>query len=106
MFPWLESIKKRHRDLSIGITCGPKLSVPHRYVQDFALRTLTELNDIEIHDLWLAGCILHPELWSLQFVRDIDDINIYKERGQALIRKMMASMEDHTLTQPVRQERN
>ncbi len=48
-----------------------------------------ELKNIEIHDLWLGACYLCPYLRSMSFWSDITERENFKQRAQALTRKMI-----------------
>jgi len=49
----------------------------------------TTLSEIEVHGVWVTGCILHPRLRNLSFVRDTAGREQYRKVGQSAIRDMM-----------------
>ena len=50
-----------------------------------------ELKTVEIRDLWLVGCFLHPFFRSLGFYKDESKRSEYRIRGETLTRKLVES---------------
>ncbi len=58
-----------------------------------------ELKKVEIPDLWLIGCFVHPFFRSVGFYKNESKRSEYPIRGETLTRKLVdsSSMEDSSL---------
>lgn len=64
VLPWLERAKKRLETLSSVISTSSEFTESHSFVQELARCTLKVLERIEVHGMWISGCLLHPGLRS------------------------------------------
>lgn len=65
------------------------MEAPHSFTQLLAKVTLTTLNQIQIHDMWCAACLLHPGFKSFHFVCKETALQ-YRKVGEALVRSMIS----------------
>jgi len=87
VLPMVEHIKKTlTRSASVSAI---DLEGVNMHAKGFAATTLRNMQKIELHDLWVAGAVLHPRLKSLSFVSGTAAREGLKTKGYALIRKMM-----------------
>lgn len=59
--------------------------VPVLLTQRHCMIMLSTLENIEIHGLWVAGCLLHPSLRSLSFISDDLLKEKYRKAGMLLL---------------------
>lgn len=64
-------------------------SFPHPILRAFCGVFLRQLRKIEVHPLWIAGAMLHPNMRSLSFVTSAADKVAYRAIGCRLIRSLM-----------------
>jgi len=58
-----------------------------------ALEMLKSIRAIEVHDMWVAGCLLHPRLRSLSFIGESVKREHLKAKGVDFIRRMLDSVQ-------------
>lgn len=91
ILPRLEHLKTVMAAMSGGMGQAPAESAPNHVANAFCQSTLAYLNRVEVHDLWVAGAILHPKLRSLSCIPDLPVREALRGRGCTLIRRMMNS---------------
>ena len=95
----MENLKQKLTLLSSGIASGPSLPMPHESTQLLAKCTLQVLNDITVHDMWCAACLLHPGLTSFQFM-PVQAGRDAKMLGEALVQRMLSEYQPATQQTP------
>lgn len=96
LLPMMETAKTELRNISSGMSQSPNFQVPHAPVQEFCGCTLFEMRKIEVHDLWIDGCLLCPRMRGLSFVLNMQERKQLKYKGCDLIRKMMGKVSKAT----------
>lgn len=72
VLPMLEDLKQKMTVLSSGIATEPDLRKPHDLTVLLARTTPHYLNEILVHDLWCASCVIHPGLKCFSFMNVTD----------------------------------
>lgn len=88
VLPMLSSAKTQIRRLQSGMAQGANFVTPHRMTQELCGLVLAELEKLEVHDLWIAACLLHPRMRSLSFISDMEERRVLKMKGTVMIRRM------------------
>ena len=88
VLPMIDDIKQRMTILSSDICSGPEFRPVHELTSLLARYTLKSLNDIPIHDLWGASCVIHPGLSSFSFM-SASNASHCKLIGIALAKKIL-----------------
>ncbi len=57
-----------------------------------------ELENVEVHDLWLVSCFLYPFLRDMEFWNDPSERQQFRTRAEALTRQMISDGEANSLT--------
>lgn len=90
-FPMLQSARAILRRLIFGSRTGPHFVPPGPHTQLLATVVLAELDKIEHHDMWIAGCLLHPRLRGLGFLCDSEMKRLLRDKFCALFRRISLS---------------
>lgn len=88
----MEKLKKQLHNLCHNIKPVNKPDY-HFASQIVASIVLEQLEEISIHDLWIAGVILRPGYRHFQFARSISTVSQWKQRGNLLIWKMINNLQ-------------
>ncbi len=75
---------------------------PSRYSKQLARLLSTYLKEkVEIHDLWIFGCYLHPFRRQMDFVSHIPMRNEYRARAEAIARALSVAIDrQHDISKP------
>lgn len=89
VFPWLEEVKNRLEAQVLGLLSSSSQVFQNYFSQEFAKCTLDEVNRIEVHDLWMGECLLHPGLRKFSFARLSKNGEDVKIRAERITRRML-----------------
>ncbi|KAI0559172.1 Ribonuclease H-like protein [Gracilaria domingensis] len=89
ILPMLEQLDHQLKQISTGMAKGPNYEVPYALSKQFSQSLLHFLAKIEIHNMWVAGSLLHPRLRSLGFVKNCEKRNMFKAKGAILIKRLL-----------------
>lgn len=91
--PTLEILKRqicmKAREIATYCTNSNTLSVAHNMAQLLAQKTLDALDKIEIPDLWVYACFMHPGFCSFSFAYSLD-VTRTRRRGEQPIQSMLS----------------
>jgi len=70
-----------------------RTNLQHEFQPSFMVKSLSavilqEVDKIEIHDLWIVACFLHPLMRDLLFIRPIETRVEYKRRAENMARAL------------------
>lgn len=92
VLPMIEQIKKSLSFIQLGIQRSDSQTAISSTVQALANHTITAMEGIKMHDLWVVACLIHPSLRSLSFFNDISLRNDAKTKVLNLLRTMVENV--------------
>lgn len=82
ILPMILKLKPQLQRLSSGINYSGTLKEPHPYTKWMTRITLKGIENISIHDVWVASSLLHPGYRRLSFMRNMSvRSSMMKKRG-------------------------
>lgn len=89
VLPIIQQIKTSLSFTQRGIQQADSSTPISSIAQTLAQHTLNAMDRINMHDLWVAACLIHPGLRSLSFFTDVCLRNEARAKGMSLLRKMV-----------------
>ena len=91
VLPMLENLKQNLSLVSSGVSTGPNLEKHHELTILLSRVRLKYLDEIPMHDIWCASCVIHPGLSSFSFMPP-SRAKLARSLGESLVSQMISEI--------------